>query len=408
MKIKIAGQFNDFVGLKIVNGSPEITFPYGVDIYDYNINVYKRNVKIKNLLKSILFTKSHFKDKGMINDIGVIKDNFPFFEMMWLLNNFISNGKYMEFVNVSSKNNGKKINWKKTISGDFYIQNNNIHFKDIYTVNRMKESKIITEIYIYCINISYRNLGWYYGNLEVPTSKYKIDKKNGNYFLSILNKKILNIFQDDIKYLYLVLIRIIECSNDNLDVNNALEIGIMEFSYTWEIMIDQLFSNQNSSKFNPTAKYYLENGQECSARSSLRPDTIYIEDDITLLIDSKYYKYGITSSSKDLPPVSDIQKQIVYGENIYKELNSNSNILNVFALPYSKKDNFFIGRSFSNNIAWAGVAKANWKEDNSRNRFERINLILIDMDYALDNFFRCTPRQMSKKLYETIIDKNDF
>lgn len=100
--------------------------------------------------------------------------------------------------------------------------------------------------------------------------------------------------------------------------------------------------------FYPSAKWYLvKNKNEYCEKgaSKLRPDTIILNSDENkklnaYIIDSKFYRFGYTEDTGDLPETTSIQKQITYGEYIKKNTKYKiANVFSAFLLPYDKSRN---------------------------------------------------------------------
>jgi hypothetical protein len=138
------------------------------------------------------------------------------------------------------------------------------------------------------------------------------------------------------------------------DRTNEIVYGVDKYHYVYERMVDYVFSNiTDITKYNPNAKWYLKkNNMEATDASSLRPDTIRLEqiadsannEKDAYILDAKFYRFGTTGSESDLPTTTSIQKQITYGDNIICNLREKENIRNVynaFILPYNKKNNPF-------------------------------------------------------------------
>ena len=97
----------------------------------------------------------------------------------------------------------------------------------------------------------------------------------------------------------------------------------------------------------------------------------------TDLLDAKYYKYGVTRRSFDLPGTSSISKQITYGEYIFKNKRSNSKtkVYNAFIMPFNSSV------QSENRIQYIGTATSEWK--NNDFDYEKVLGILVDVKYLM-------------------------
>ena len=120
----------------------------------------------------------------------------------------------------------------------------------------------------------------------------------------------------------------------------------------------------------------------------MRPDTIFINDNNFYILDSKYYKYGVTGFNKDLPGTDSIQKQVTYGEFVNINFNLDkqySNIYNAFIIPYNKEENIF---NTNEQVHYCGYAKCNWELNNIFDKkFLNIAVILLDTKTIIDAYF---------------------
>lgn len=124
-----------------------------------------------------------------------------------------------------------------------------------------------------------------------------------------------------------------------------------------------------------------------------------LKEENAYLLDSKYYQYGNTGDRQDLPSVSDIQKQVAYGEHVNYRLIKREDfqsVYNAFILPYCKTNPIFIRKGLGKNIDYAGYAFADWHDKELDISYKKVLLILVDTKYVLEN--------VSKVVYDTAID----
>ena len=128
-----------------------------------------------------------------------------------------------------------------------------------------------------------------------------------------------------------------------------------------------------------------------------------------LIIDAKYYRYGVTGISSHLPESSSINKQITYGEYIYNHkkfkdiYGDDVPVYNAFLMPYNKQDNpFHINEYFAN----IGEADSDWKYGN--HNYERVQGIVVDIRFLMNNYYGSHKSKIIKmaKLIEEALQEN--
>ena len=119
------------------------------------------------------------------------------------------------------------------------------------------------------------------------------------------------------------------------------------------------------------------------------------------VLDSKYYRYGVSNGTYDLPGSDSIIKQIAYADFIEKgestlpkDVRNNLNkeeIYNAFILPYNKKSN-------QEELQCFGYAKTNSNEGNKK--YHKIYGINLDVKSIM---YRHIPHD--KQMIEQLADK---
>ena len=145
-------------------------------------------------------------------------------------------------------------------------------------------------------------------------------------------------------------------------------------------MIDSLFNGlEDTNEFNPKGEWFLEDRGTFDS-SSLRPDTVLLDDKAVYIIDSKYYRYGATGDIKNgLPTTQSIQKQITYAKHTYESKNKEVEIYNAFLLPYDIKKDKEVGP-----MRHIGYARSKWEKQNRS--YEKIHTFLIDLRFVIRNY----------------------
>lgn len=384
---------NYFVGLKFENNSPKIYFPNGFDLSNDLKNLRKDIRLLINILSSFIYKKgfltatknysSKYDKEALIQSYFDVIDYF-------IKNNY----KYYFEIEKRYKTDTKgKINRKKTIEKqNAFIKNNHPIYLNFVTENKtILDYQLISKIHEYCVYHANQQIGWCYSLFEFPKPSLTINDNNKKSFISILDKKIENTHIEKDKTLFMAMKSILE-NNDNKILKNNINYGTYEFHVIWEKMIDNMFGIKDKYKYFPRG-HWLEKFLPIneSDKNALIPDSIMMLKDNEgnnkiYVLDSKYYKYGVTKSLSDLPNSSDISKQITYGESIKnKNFKGNKFLFNAFILPFNSNNNKFqIGKRFLN----VAEAQGDWrkKDNEALEYFERVQGILVDIKYVMLNY----------------------
>lgn len=396
-----------FVGVKgDVNGVC-VYFPLGYQLSDTDSEIRK---DILHLFRII----NEFKDEkeGTIkqrNNSELDDVEFPLNAYLDIIYYFLKNGYYKETDPVYKTQNRGKIHWSKTIKNQnpIIIENNDSSYAVVYTNFTVRdytpnEDKEITRINQYCVYESFRKIGWLFNSYmpPEPTSKF-----NKNKYLSILQDKLSNTNNDNKKRLFRSMMELINSIDESS--KNQFHYGTKKFEHVLEKMIDSMFGIEHKDDYYPKAKWNLIYGNDAETYP-LQPDTIMEYDDKIFVIDSKYYKYGESKNSGDLPPVTSINKQISYAEYASKlETSKGKEIYNAFLLPYNKETNKFGVHDLFINV---GEAIGEWRGKNTH-KYEHVQCILIDVRYLMENYkikSNDNIAQLAKAIENAFDENNQF
>jgi hypothetical protein len=186
------------------------------------------------------------------------------------------------------------------------------------------------------------------------------------------------------------------------------------------MMVDKIFRTvSDKSNYNPHLRFVEENDKDLEGqkldddgdtneklRSTLRPDTIMACEDKTFVLDSKFYRYGMTGAKSHLPGAESVCKQMAYAEYVQTEMNVDE-VYNAFILPYCADEEKWNGTNakFSENGSFkmcrAGYIYGDWKQMEETAReyaalnahekskfypYHKIHCILLDMKSVIRNF----------------------
>ena len=385
-----------FVGFKFEENDPKIYFPIGFQLSNDLMNLKKDIRLLINILSSFAYKKGNLTMTNTYNNTFnscLIQSYFD------VIDYFIENG-YRYYFEIDKKykvDTKGKIIWKKTIKTQkAIIQNNNpIYLKFVVQNKFIFSNQLITKIHEYCVYQAYQYIGWYYSLLELNEPQLIVNKKNRNIIISELNKKIEDTHIEKDKRLFISMKAIVE-EKDYKELKDKFDYGTNDFDIVWEKMIDRMFGIRDKEKYFPRSQWDERISFDKNYnKKPLIPDSIMIlrdEYDVErgYILDSKYYKYGISHSTVDLPGTSDISKQITYGEYIKKHLKkftSDDSLFNAFIIPFNSLNNTFKTSNHFINVA-EGYGLWRNKDKECLDNYEKIQAILVDTKYVMQNYLK--------------------
>ena len=376
-KCKVNTNFDSdtFVGIKYENGDIHINFPLGFDISKDDKGLRKDIFLLLNTIKNTTARKDSeiFNEYSEYDVLG-----FPMQAYMNVIYDYYKRGYYTEREVLYNVSNRGKIDWGKTIKKQKpYIQNNNVYYLDFVTKkNMMNSDNIISLIHEYCVYESFLKLGWLFTSSMPRKPKIRFNEK---MFISSLQDKIHNTYNDTNKCLFMSMLEIVRYLGPD-STQNSFQYGTYRFEYVWEKMIDKVYGIKNKDLFYP--KTYWNVGGKEYGNDPLRPDTIMINGNEIYVLDAKYYKYGYTRNIGDLPESTSINKQITYGEYIAEQealtKKYGKKIYNAFIMPFNFNDEKW---EADNHILRIGEAYGDWKKN--MKTYEKVQGIVLDTKYLM-------------------------
>lgn len=373
---------NSFIGIKIKNNIIEFYYPESYQLADYKSNFKEFRKDILSILGTIKIAKTLSLNKAKIES-SLSNNNFAILSYLWIIKDYLNNGFYVNREKEFKTNQRGKINWKRTMKNQPIISGNNLIYKDIVVEVRNSFDNIIVDIHKYCVKKSIDFIGWLFNLNSKSIDTKPFNNSIKNQYLHALRVEIDKSFDDYKKLRLNHMLKVLE-GLDGENNNDEFVYGVDSYYYIFERMIDSIFGNQkNLKEFNPKANWYLaKDSFKKNPSSKLRPDTILINNEMNIayIFDSKYYRFGITNETTDLPETTSIQKQITYGDYLKKNSNIKvKDIRNAFILPYNMYSNKF---NTNDLIHYIGFSMAEWKE-NTENKYESIYAFLIDMKHVI-------------------------
>ncbi len=385
---------NQFIGIKVFKNQIEFYYP---ETYHLSTNDNDLRRDILAILRTISLAKTKTSDASSYYTSHKKENAFPLGAFLWIINDYLTYGRYENREKTYEPGIKGRINWKRTMHSAPVISNGNLIYKDFISERKSQKDNLLTEIYFFCVQKAVDSIGWLYG---VTFDSNGIDYNrlfNRKRYQTAVNYELAHTFDDYKKNRLQNMKSIIVGLDDDIVNTNEMIYGVDSYDYVFEKMVDSMFSKvENIKEFYPQAEWKLELESESIPSSKLRPDTVIVRIDpdtgkkTVYIIDAKYYRYGTTFNSNDLPETTSIQKQITYGEYIKRISNSQYDaVYSAFVLPYSKDTNIH-KNCFCDNLVFVGIGTAKWfsEKENTESLNRQIAAILIDTKYLINNWGR--------------------
>ena len=379
---------DEFVGIKYENNKLSIQFPAGYKKADNDIQCRKDILNLFTVLSSF----SDKKESSFENNDFIQKEHtdFPMHAYLYIISDFLTKGYYSETESIYKRAKSGKINWNRTIKQikPQFINEDVIYLDFITKHTNYNENELISQIHKYCVYESFSKIGFIFSSFKPQKPQLLF---NYNLFKSVIQTKIGQTFNVNQQLLFRNMIDIIDYLDSSKD-SKSFYYGTNNFEYIWENLVNTVYGINNKEDYFPHCYWKLNSGKTVDFSDdkfknySLRPDTIMItktdNKEKIFILDSKYYKFGITDCSTHLPSSSSILKQITYGEYIDETLNKDgNNIYNAFIMPYSSENNDI--------LKYVGYCSGEHKllkyDFNSAKPYYKIQGILLDVKTLMYN-----------------------
>ncbi len=381
---KVTNKVDDsFIGIKIKNNRIDFYYP---ETYNFDeSSIEKSREDVLAILQTISIAKTHSNSRIKVESSFSNNEAIPLLSYLWIIRDYFMNGFYVNREKVLKKNQRGKVDWKRTLNGQPIISKGKVVYSDIVVSVKNELDNIIVEIHKYCVKKSLDILGWLFGiNSSNFIETKPFYKELKNLYIDTLRKELSQTFDDEKKLRLSNMLSIIEGLSDEQN-GNELVYGVDSYAYIFERMINSIFGNRDATKFNPSANWFMKSNDYKTPfpSSDLRPDTILIKDNIAYVLDSKFYRFGYTANTKDLPETTSIQKQITYGDFIKNNKMGDEiqKIRNAFILPYDKSNNKL---GLNGIIEYIGYSKTDYRK--GAEDHEIIHAFLIDLKYVIETW----------------------
>ncbi|MCR5218700.1 LlaJI family restriction endonuclease [Treponema sp.] len=318
-------QGDEFVGLKYENGKVSVQFPLGYTKSEDEKEIRRDILNLISVLASFSDRKDSFIHASSAKDYS---NQFPIHAYMYLISDFMNKGYYSESQALYKKSSSGKINWSRTIKQirPQLIDDSVIYLDFIRKRTNHNENELISQIHKYLVYESFSKIGWIFSSFMPQKGALAF---NANLFRAVVKSKISQTFDEKELMLFQNMLLIIDYK-DSTDEAKNFYFGTEHFESVWEGLIDSVFGQDDKEKFYPKCHWFIEGKGQANLNNdiykkySLRPDTIMItnrgkENQKIFILDSKYYKYGLSKIPYDLPGTGSIVKQFAYAEFIERE-----------------------------------------------------------------------------------------
>ena len=381
---------DDFVGLRYIDGDISISFPLGYHLGESDEELRSDIFLLLNTLEK----NTDRRESSFFTDARDYRDDvlFPLQAYLYVIKDYFSYGYFKETEISRCVAKRGKIDWPRTIKTQrTYLQDGDAYYLDFVTKkSQLNANELITLIHEYCVYNSFKMMGWLFSQYMPKRPRIRFQKK---LFLSVLNEKIQNTFNDHHKKLFINMRAIVLWLGDGSS-NSRYTFGTNRFEYVWERMLDRVYGISNKQEYFP---HTIWNVDGCDTdNASLEPDSIMLWNNKIYVLDAKYYRFGWSGNPGDLPESTSINKQITYGEYIaesgkFKKNGNTPIVYNAFIMPFDSK-----GKKFytDKNIRYAGTARSTWKLN--LKEYEFIHGILLDVKHLM----KCTVKLDSDEILE--------
>lgn len=381
-----------FVGIRFVDGVPEVVFPHGYHLADEDKECRKDIFRLIAVLQK--FTEH--KEGNTSRDTNDIITSLPISSYQYLIQDFLTHGYYTEKEIKYIPSQRGKINWKRTIQQEqAQIDNGNVVYLSFQVkTNRINSNNLISKIHKYCVYICFLRFGWLYFERDYLPEKPEI-AFNKKLFLEALLQALNDTYNDQKRKLFQSMINIIKEFDDDIKIKDNA-VGVNRFDPIWERLIDFVFGEDDKEKYFPHATWHIIKNGKIEQSSALEPDTIMKYSGKIYVLDAKYYQYGLTEWTNDLPATSSIQKQITYGKHIaeqFDDVDSNE-VYNAFIMPFDS------GKGEV--LKFVSVGTADWeKYGPDTPNYAYVLGILLDAKYLITEYVKHNQSEI-EHLAETI------
>lgn len=342
-------------------------------------NEDKLSAALKQIIKVLMKYNSKYSEQKLYTESeGIIEVNkLPL--MIYFLNDYFENGIYTNDISVLEVNGENEIIWERTINDTFaLISNNKPYYPEMITRRRkINDFDFFRRLHAAIVNECSDELDksgltelFDFEKAEI-TDETISELGDSEYLLNRIEKELNIQFNTRKQILLKAMYTYIANNNACKDEEAVRFFGTNSFHTVWEKVCSNVFDNQLSKKlrdirvpikkvadgFNPSDTLLGiidkpdwavldENGniqKMIKAADTLIPDCVFINDDIFVILDAKYYRIRFENGKiKGQPGIGDITKQhlyeLAYSDFIEKHGFDKEKVRNCFLVPVEQNE----------------------------------------------------------------------
>ena len=155
---KATGKTDDsFVGIKILGNDIHFYYP---ESYRFDMDALTVRNDIVDLLRTIAIAKTSSAVLSQANNKTNNVGDFALLSYLWLINDYLANGFYVNREKLYKVNQSGRVNWKKTMQMQPIVSEGNIIYPNIVVEVKNNVDNILVEIHKYCVKKSIDYIGW--------------------------------------------------------------------------------------------------------------------------------------------------------------------------------------------------------------------------------------------------------
>ncbi|MGF3076894.1 LlaJI family restriction endonuclease [Facklamia sp. P12955] len=358
-----------FVGMIVVEEVCLIIYPKYLS--DYKIDRDRNYSDLRQILKVI--KKYKFKEQKIDGSGSIFSKYNLLSTALELIEDYHENGLYRNDQQIIEVNGDGEILWEKTINeSQAYFSQNRPFYLDIFNVSQINDKDdYFRRLHAAILTDLSKKLKEIFDIINVE-SLLLTDEKIENfgsyeYINTNIDREMRTQFVTS-RVEVLKLIKRYLLESESFSSNQKISfLGTSSFNLVWEDVCSVVFGNNLKTPLKELGLKYSENVKnsallvdvipkpiwksnefnvEHSAKRTLIPDIVVVENEGIYIYDAKYYKIVLDDKKVEKQPgVEDITKQYLY-ELAFKNLANENNLEfkeNSFILPTDKEDPVHIG-----------------------------------------------------------------
>lgn len=384
------GNNDDFVGMEFgsESGKPVVNavFPLG---YRFSSD---SQADLKKELYELLRAIRRYSNNadGRLEGDRAYTDDFPFDAYVTVIKAFMQYGYYIEQEVRYDLSPSGKISWKRTIAKirPTISDGNPIYTDFVVRKTEKKTENLISLIHEWCVYEAFEKFGWLFTSFKprIPELTIGKEKKEREYFISVIRNSLKSTFNDRNKRLFAAMIAML--SHTRAEGKDAFFYGTTHFQTVWENLIDTAYGISKSEKkaYFPPADWHFIDSIPMARGNKLCPDSIMLNGGEVFVLDAKYYSFTVNYS---VPSASDINKQITYGRYAYEnKIKKRSKVYNAFLIPYDFEQNpHKLPIENNSHYVCIGYAALTSDDENPRGKesYDKVLGVLVDTKWLMEN-----------------------